>query len=97
MCIWVQNLVGPLPFLAGACRWLWWGGPLPILAEGPVGAVLNQSWLGPAAGFGWVGDASNILVEGSVVDIPRHSWLVPATGFGRVAGPSPVLAGALWA
>ena len=61
MCIWVQILVVTLPFLAQACRWLWWDGPLPILAEGPVGAVPHQSWLGPAAGFGGVGGPSPIL------------------------------------
>ena len=31
--------------LVGACCWLWWGGPSPILAEGPgVQFPANPGW-----------------------------------------------------
>ena len=49
------------PILAGACCWLWCGGPSPFPAEGPVGAVLRQSWSGRLLALvGWV--------------VLRHSW-----------------------
>ena len=68
--------------LVWPCRCLGWGGPSPLLAEGPVGTAHRHSWLVRAAGCGRLGAPSAFLAEGPLGFVSRFSWLAPAAGFG---------------